>query len=327
MADIEELEDALFQHDLARVSACPLRLLRRRDACVRRLTADGTEEMLAVPLACTIEYALNALLDHRGDKRLWTADGRPNATGRQLIDASPAFHVLDWFLGVFGDLEAPLNGVISRSATAVTMTPLMYTLSDHWFRSQWGFLEVVGVLERLLRRGVRLEPNLANHHPRDRDVQASPLCFALYQAHMCPFLIHMLIQAGARLAPGEGLRAARACNGANALRTLLPLYAGKLFANEAEQLELAHGWAQDRFVPHETLDMLRKLGLQLTPAVRALLPPDVLQQADANLETRTQRTFQAVGAMVHNGMSRDIRERIEELTREDGPWREGLGAP
>ena len=272
MADIEELEDALFQHDLARVSACPLRLLRRRDACVRRLTADGTEEMLAAPLACTIEYALNALLDHRGDKRLWTADGRPNATGRQLIDASPAFHVLDWFLGVFGDMEAPLNGVISRSATAVTMTPLMYTLSDHWFRSQWGFLEVVGVLERLLRRGVRLEPNLANHHPRDRDVQASPLCFALYQAHMCPFLIHMLIQAGARLASGEGPRAARACNGVGALRTLLPPYAGKLFANEAEQLELARSWMHDSYVPPERLDELRKLGLRLTPAVRATLP-------------------------------------------------------
>ena len=100
----------------------------------------------------------------------------------------------------------------------------------------------------------------------------------------------MLIQAGALLAPGEGLRAARACNGACALRTLLPLYADKLFANEAEQLELAHGWAQDKFVPHETLDMLRKLGLQLTPAVRALVPPGALQQADADLETRTQRT-------------------------------------
>ena len=290
MAALRQLERALSRHDLARVRACPLGLLRRTDACVNYLTEHGAEDMLVAPLACAIEYALNALRNHRGDSRLWTADGGPTPRGWQLINASPAFHVLDWFLDVFGDLNVLLEGVISRSATEVIMTPLMYTLSDHWFRARWDFLEVVGVLERLLRRGVRLEPNLANHHPWLRSVQASPLCCALDQAHLCPFLIHMLIQAGARLAPGEGLRAARACNGANALRTLLPLYAGKLFANEAEQLELAHGWMRDRYVPHETLDMLRKLGLQLTPAVRALVPPGALQQADADLETRMQRT-------------------------------------
>ena len=327
MAALRQLERALSRHDLARVRACPLGLLRRTDACVKYLTEYGEDDMLVAPLACAIEYALNALRDHRGYSRLWTADGSPNATGWQLINESPAFHVLDWFLDVFGDLDAPLQGVIIRSETAVTMTPLMYTLSDHCFRAQWDFLEVVGVLERLLRRGVRLEPNLANHHPLHRNVQESPLCCAFSQAHLCPFLIHMLIQAGARLAPGEGLRAARVCNGVSALRMLLPLYAGKLFANEAEQLELAHRWAQDRFVPRETLDMFRKLGLQLTPAVRALLPPDVLQQADADLETRRLRTLHAAGAMVRNKMPRDIRGRIEELVSDGVPWREGLGAP
>ena len=37
--------------------------------------------------------------------------------------------------------------------------------------------------------------------------------------------------------------------------------------------------------------------------------------------------FQAAGAMVHNGVPRDIRERIEELASEGVPWREGLGPP
>ena len=40
--NLRELEDALFHHDLERVRACPLSLLRRRDACVRCFSDDGT---------------------------------------------------------------------------------------------------------------------------------------------------------------------------------------------------------------------------------------------------------------------------------------------
>ena len=48
MADIEELEDALFQHDLARVSACPLRL--HATALLDRLRAAHTDSRLHAEL-------------------------------------------------------------------------------------------------------------------------------------------------------------------------------------------------------------------------------------------------------------------------------------
>ena len=335
MDDIDELAGALYQHDLARVRACPLSLLLRRDACVPRLVADGTEEMCAAPLLCAIEYALDALWAHDDDRRLWTADWRPTAAVARLADAAPAYQVLDWFLGVFDDLDAPLDIVVRVGRQRATLTPLMYTLVEDTFtfRRPGNSLDVLCVLGRLLRRGVRLEPNPAN---RLHDaVQLSPLCFALHQAALCPGLIHMLLDAGARLAPDEVPRAVWAClannappaSGVLALSTLLPVYESKLFADEAEQLEAVRIWAYASVAAPETLDMLRKLGLRLTPAVRALLPHDVLQQADADLEKRRRRTLDAAGAMVRNGMSRDIRERIEELVREGVPWHEGLGPP
>ena len=334
MADIEALEDALFHQDLARVRACPLGLLRRRDACVRRFFSDGREEMRAAPLVCAMEYALNALWDDRGKRRLWTTDGRPNAAGAQLVDTSPAFEVLDWFLNVVGDLDTPLDSVLSFSGTAITMTPLMYALTDFTFRRALEALELLGVLERLLRLGVSLEPNLANRHPYHGDIQTSPLCFALHQAAYCPFLIHMLIQAGARLAPGEVPRAVRACieqkgadNGVVALNTLLPIYAGKLFANEGQQLEAVGIWMRYGGASLDTLDALRTLGLQLTPSVRAMLSRDQLRKADAALYKRIQRTFHAAGSLVHHQMPADIRNMIEGLASEGVPWHHGLGPP
>ena len=288
MAALHELERALFRHDLARVSACPPALLRETNACVRYRSKDGTRDMLVAPLACAIQYALNALRNHRGDRRLVTADGGPTPRGWQMMDESPAFHVLDYFLHACGDLEAPLEGVISRSATRVTLTPLMYALSDHWFRAQGDFLEVAGVLERLLRKWVRLWPNPANDHPWEPYVRASPLCCALRQVHVCPYLFHRLVQAGARLAPGEGPLAARACiqggtvqQGVAALHMLLPLYAGTLFANEAEQVQLAHYWNSAHYIEPELLDALSQLGLRLTPAVRDVLMSDALRDVDA----------------------------------------------
>ena len=189
------------------------------------------------------------------------------------------------------------------------------------------------MLGRLLRRGVRLEPNPAN---RLHDaVQLSPLCFALHQAALCPGLIHMLLDAGARLAPDEVPRAVWAClannappaSGVLALSTLLPVYEGKLFADEAEQLEAVRIWAYASVAAPETLDMLRKLGLRLTPAVRALLPPAVLQQADADWEKRRLRTLHAAGAMVRNNMPLEVRSMMEDFANDGVPWHEGLGAP
>ena len=130
MDDIDELAGALYQHDLARVRACPLSLLLRRDACVPRLVADGTEEMCAAPLLCAIEYALDALWAHDDDRRLWTADWRPTAAVARLADAAPAYQVLDWFLGVFDDLDAPLDIVVRVGRQRATLTPLMYTLVE-----------------------------------------------------------------------------------------------------------------------------------------------------------------------------------------------------
>ena len=109
-----------------------------------------------------------------------------------------------------------------------------------------------------------------------------------------------------------------------ALRTLLPLYAGKLFANEGGQMELAHSWMHNRYFASETLDALRKLGLQLTPAVR---PPAALQLADAALDKRTRRTLHATGALVRNNIPHDIRDLIEDLASDGVAWHHGLGQP
>ena len=52
-------------------------------------------------LALRMEYALTAMWGHRSERWLWTADGRPNAAGVQLVSAYPRFRRssrLDWFL-------------------------------------------------------------------------------------------------------------------------------------------------------------------------------------------------------------------------------------
>ena len=191
------------------------------------------------------------------------------------------------------------------------------------------------VLKLLLRRGVRLAPNPANFHESSTQfVQSSPLCLALNYAGRCPFLIHMLIEAGARLAPGEAPSAVYASIAANpaeneaiALRTLLPLYASKLFANEAEQRKAARIWLRFSKAAPETLDALRQLGLRLTPAIRAKMSPVVRRMADAALHNRTQRTFRAAGALVQRQMPREILHMIEAYASEGELWQHGLGSP
>ena len=276
---LRELEDALFHHDLERVRACPLSLLRRRDACVRRFSNDGTtEQICGAPLLCAMGYALNVLLDHYAELHVINEPFN-DALAHRLVDASHAFPVLDWCLRVSEDLEAPLDSETEFVGPAST-TPLMYALADTIGKEPELALDALRVLECLLvRYRVRLEPNPANRDRFGTDIQSSPLCYALRIAPRCPAVVHMLLQAGAQLAPGEAPRAVRTCIGRfstadtlGALSTLLPLYAGKPFANEAEQLELARSWMHDSYVPPERLDELRKLGLRLTPAVRATLP-------------------------------------------------------
>ena len=333
--NLRELEDALFHHDLERVRACPLSLLRRRDACVCCFLDDGTaERMRGAPLLCAMAYALRVLWEHRGELPVINEPLHP-ALAHQRVNASPAFPVLEWCLRVSEDLEAALDSETEWGGRAST-TPLMYALIEMIGGAPEYLLGALRVLECLIvRYRVRLEPNPANRDRHGTYIQSSPLCFALRIALRCPAVVHMLLEAGGRLAPGEAPLAVQACivyfstaDALAALSTLLPVYAGKLFANEAEQLEAVRIWLRNNWHPApEELDMLRRLGLRLTPAVRALLPPAVLQQADADLETRRRRTLEAAGVLVRNDMPRDIRKRIEELTREDGPWSEGLGPP
>ena len=82
MADLRELEDALFHHDLERVRACPLSLLRRRDACVRCVSDDGsstTEEMRGAPLwslhVMGVLLVLARVMHAFGSNRGMMADG------------------------------------------------------------------------------------------------------------------------------------------------------------------------------------------------------------------------------------------------------------
>ena len=335
MADLRELEDALFHHDLERVRACPLSLLRRRDACVRCFSDDGTtEEMRGAPLLCAMAYALHVLWDHYDELHVFNEPFN-HALAHQRVNASPAFPVLDWCLRVSQDLEAPLDAE-SEWGGKVSTTPLMYALAEMTGRAPDHVMDALRVLECLIfRYRVRLEPNPANRDQYGPDIQSSPLCFALRIAARCPVVVHMLLEAGARLAPGEVPRAVRACieqkgadDGVVALNTLLPIYAGKLFANEGQQLETVGIWMRYGSASSlETLDALRKLGLQLTPAVRAMLSPALLQHADAALDKRKQRTLHAEGALVRNDIPRDIRGYIENLASDGVAWHAGLGPP
>ena len=243
MADLRELEDALFHHDLERVRACPLSLLRRRDACVRCFSDDDddgtTEEMRGAPLLCAMAYALHVLWDHYDELHVFN-EPLNHALAHQRVHASPAFPVLDWCLRVSQDLEAPLDAE-SEWGGKVSTTPLMYALVEMTGRAPDHVMDALRVLEYLIfRYSVRLEPNPANRDQYGPDIQSSPLCFALRIAARCPVVVHMLLEAGARLAPGEVPRAVRACieqkgadSGVVALNTLLPIYAGKLFATKA----------------------------------------------------------------------------------------------
>ena len=183
---IEDLADALHVCDLARLAQFPRALMLRRDACV----PSRTKPMRAAPLACAINYALNALeAHHQYDARMWIiiaagAAPSPSAMAHQLVDASPAFAVLDWYLRHFPELiDAPLDSIAvpfdafmfgaaagAAAAGIHRLSPLLRTLV-----SLVRPLEALAVLERLLRRGVRIEPPPpgANRSPFYQDLDLS----------------------------------------------------------------------------------------------------------------------------------------------------------
>ena len=59
--DIEGLAAALQASDLARIQTFPPALLLRRDACVPYYRGQRID---AAPMACAIDYALYAIVDH-----------------------------------------------------------------------------------------------------------------------------------------------------------------------------------------------------------------------------------------------------------------------
>ena len=175
-------------------------------------------------------------------------------------------------------------------------------------------IEALAVLERLLRRGVRLEPPPpgANRSLVYDGLDLSPLCFALDSSPLDggAHAVRMLIDAGARLAPGEVPIAVERCillasaygyiprtkGAAAALRSLIPLRialaaalgseggalglaaqsAGQgggssgLFGTLDEQRRAATLWFEAADGAPEVLDALRLLGLRMD-VVRAVV--------------------------------------------------------
>jgi hypothetical protein len=266
---------------------------------------------------------MRSLRRDRNRPEMW-ADAMPSEAGRALANATPAFAVLDWLLPRC-DLNETLEITVRHDMLA-SLTPLMLVLDGGliWLRP----LEALLVLERLLNYGVRLEPNTANEHPFVNGMRLSPLCFALDRASACPHAVHLLLNAGARLAPGEAVTAVEQCladdsaaNGAVALRTLLPVYADKLFATELEQVEAVTLWYRDTFAAPETLDALRLLGVR-GAAIRAVVGADYVDEASAS---RAMRTLDAQRALAR-WVPADIQQSIAAHASHGETWRNSLGS-
>ena len=303
--DVQALALALQAGDLARVQAAPTALLRRSDACIPLIFIDphdGTpmrRSKKAAPLACAIEYALDALSDHRNDPRMWRAalaygDGAGEQmmmlsdAAVQLINNTEAFAVLDWLLQRFPELiDTPLqSGTFAAiysgpESDQATLTPLRFAL-DGFYASR-NALEALAVLERLLLRygaSALPQPPGTNDTPFAFGADLSPLCYAMDNAHTPAgaHAVHMLIAAGACLAPGESViavqRVTRSGAGpqviASALRALRALSRDALFETLQEQQSVANIWLRYTEAAPETLDALRQLGLRLD-VVRAAL--------------------------------------------------------
>ena len=300
--DVQALARALHAGDLARVQAAPPALLRRSDACIPLIGMDPYDgfPMLrskkAAPLACAIEYALGALSDHRNDPRMWRAAQQRGAGEQmmlsdaavQLINNTEAFAVLDWLLQRFPELiDTPLqSGTFAAiysgpESDQATLTPLRFAL-DGFYASR-NALEALAVLERLLLRygaSALPQPRGTNDTPFAFGADLSPLCYAMDNAHTPAgaHAVHVLIAAGACLAPGESViavqRVTRSGAGpqviASALRALRALSRDALFETLQEQQSVANIWLRYTEAAPETLDALRQLGLRLD-VVRAAL--------------------------------------------------------
>ena len=284
---IEDLADALHAHDLARVRTFPSALLCRRDACVpyyyRGSSSSEEPGMLAAPLACAIEYALETpFFDPKDPRRALLA---------VVIEDTPAFKVFDWFLERFTKeelIDAPLESTDTNAAPS----PLRRTIDA---LTRFSTHQPLALLARLLQRGAALRA----------EANGSYLLYALDLGALPAGAraIRMLIDAGARLAPGEAPQAVRRCvmampspqpqqremihKVAAVLRTLLPLLraprglpAGQgvaygersgIFENIQEQESAATAWLRDTDASLGVLDALRLLGLRMDVARRVAL--------------------------------------------------------
>ena len=258
----------------------------------------------------------------------------PSPAARQRVADTPVFTVLDWFLQQFPELiDAPLDSIGLNSDLYQFEGPTIHFDDDDAFgggaaANGGGFnvhrltplmrtlvallrpLAALAVLERLLAKGVRLDPPPpgTNRSPVYIDLNLSPLCFALDTPPLDggAHAIRMLIAAGARLAPGEVPIAVQRCivwasayghlpraiGAAAALRSLIPLRiaaeggvaalglaaqnAGQgggrsgLFETLDEQRRAATLWLEDGYGDPEVLDALRLLGLRMD-VVRAVV--------------------------------------------------------
>ena len=305
--------------------------------------------MRAAPLACVIDYALNAhITDAPPSPSSLLQDPSALGLAAQRAGQCAAFAVFDWYLERFPELlDAPLQHThIAGPLFVSVLTPLLCTLNG---LTRGRPPNALALLARLLQLGVSLLPPPPGtvYNYSGNGGEWSPLCYVMDSAaHPAGArAVRMLIAAGARLAPGEALTVVVQCllrvvyfhgtppepPAAIALRALLLLYSaalgGGLFESLEDQERTADLWLRHTDAAPEVLDALRLLGLRMDVVRRVALGlaeqsrgNDALRAADAASGERIMRT------LLRERLPLEIVSNIAQRANADAPsWQLGLG--
>jgi hypothetical protein len=141
--------------------------------------------------------------------------------------------------------------------------------------------------------------------PSNSEQQSGSVLYnALWHCYEHPHFIERLLREGFRLSEAEDAPAVAVCMNAPAprlaviaLRTLLPVYAGRMVFAEPGEIVLwlqmyEPRWQLEPATAFPVVDVLRALGLRLSRAARALMSrvPGLLARVDAADAERVQRT-------------------------------------
>jgi hypothetical protein len=288
-----EASDALRAHDLARLLLCleARPALATSDAPDIQLDTAITRRMMRMPLLAAAIY--HAVLDPAGMPLLNEVAARYASTHRQR-----AMHMRFQYQLAF--VRTPLSWLVYHGMWSPQKVATGMCLLDH------GLTDVSNVAD--MRHGV--------------------LCDALWGAYTYPQFIARMLRAGIRLEPGEDEDAITYCLGSRtldqaeaSLRTLLPVYAGRMVLpiDIAQWVAIFAGRRGSSVVQiFRLLDVLRALGLRLTPAVREVLArvEGLLAMADAADAERVRRTLLARRMLSRSIGVRELSDAIASVASE-----------